>query len=459
MAIQLRRKEAQQTHEQTWTSNSLICLPQRKGWHLLRGVLACSPLLVPCLTLAAALIPMQYLESASALLRFYVRHIPTLYNLPHALKNPDALARILEGGGPFELKVPAAAAIEYNRGMQVLAARLRASSPPDPSPASFTVNLFVFFTLRIACCACAIAGASWQLCLAVASLQFLLLPHSLFVSVAQFVALFPPLFSGHIFVHVPLQLIAHHFFPALPFITISPAFIVLFFMLDFIQATSSLPSPLPPPARCPTLLPPPQCTVCAFVVPASAPSQSASKSLLSSYVRCYPLTFPVLFLTPCSFSSKNLLPCPSFASCHPSFSVFSTQRRARFSFQIPLLSFSFAHTQVFCSYFLLLLTCAPACRLNVAVWVIDAYLQLSPKFAAKFSEKTLHWAALFYHQHRLAHLPAVYPHAHKFHHHLPDACAFDAHIYGSGAPEEYFLLLAETVVAACLGCCPPSLSW
>jgi hypothetical protein len=53
----------------------------------------------------------------------------------------------------------------------------------------------------------------------------------------------------------------------------------------------------------------------------------------------------------------------------------------------------------------------------------------------------------------------VYAQAHKFHHHLPDACAFDAHIYGSGAPEEYFLLLTELVVAAWLGCCPPSLSW
>jgi hypothetical protein len=105
------------------------------------------------------------------------------------------------------------------------------------------------------------------------------------------------------------------------------------------------------------------------------------------------------------------------------------------------------------------LACAPSCRINVVVWIIDAFAQLTPKFAAKFSEKTLHWASLFYHQHRLAHLPAVYSHAHKFHHHLPDACAFDAHIYGSGAPEEYFLLLTETIVAACLGCCPPSLSW
>jgi hypothetical protein len=107
----------------------------------------------------------------------------------------------------------------------------------------------------------------------------------------------------------------------------------------------------------------------------------------------------------------------------------------------------------------LLLTCAPACRINVVVWIIDAVAHLSSKFAAKFSEKTLHWAALFYHQHRLAHMPAVYQQAHKFHHLLPDAFAFDAHIYGSGAPEEYFLLLTETFVAACLGCCPPSLSW
>jgi hypothetical protein len=180
---------------------------------------------------------MQYLNNTLVLVRFYVRHLSTLYNLPYALKNPDVLARRLADASPFELKVPAAAAKEYNCEMQALAVNIRASASSDSaSPGNFRTNLLLFFALRIACCACAFAGKSWQLCLAVASLQFLILPYSLFVSVTQFIALFPPLFAGHIFVHLPLQLLADHLFPSLPSITISPTFIMAFFIIDFIQA-------------------------------------------------------------------------------------------------------------------------------------------------------------------------------------------------------------------------------
>jgi xanthosine utilization system XapX-like protein len=38
------------------------------------------------------------------------------------------------------------------------------------------------------------------------------------------------------------------------------------------------------------------------------------------------------------------------------------------------------------------------------------------------------FAPLFYHQHRLAHLPGVYSQAHKMHHGLHDTTAFDAHV-------------------------------
>jgi hypothetical protein len=179
---------------------------------------------------------MRCFDSSIALVRFYLRHLPTLYNLPDALKNPDVLARRLASGGAFELKVPAEPAKGYNRSMQALAASFRTAST---SSLSFQDNLFLFFALRIVCCVCAIAGFSWQLCLAFASLQFLLLPYSVFVSFTQFVALFPPLFSGHICIHVPLQLIFDHFFPSIPSLTLSPTFIAAFFILDFIQATRS----------------------------------------------------------------------------------------------------------------------------------------------------------------------------------------------------------------------------
>eukprot|EP01035_Chromulina_nebulosa_P026510 gene26510-34714_t len=61
--------------------------------------------------------------------------------------------------------------------------------------------------------------------------------------------------------------------------------------------------------------------------------------------------------------------------------------------------------------------------------------------------------------HRLAHLPGVYLQAHKAHHFLHDATAFDAHIYGSGAPEEFFTLAFEVLTGCLLGFCPPSLTY
>lgn len=37
----------------------------------------------------------------------------------------------------------------------------------------------------------------------------------------------------------------------------------------------------------------------------------------------------------------------------------------------------------------------------------------------------------------------VYNQAHKFHHYLHDTTAFDAHVYGAGAPEEWWSLMLE----------------
>lgn len=94
------------------------------------------------------------------------------------------------------------------------------------------------------------------------------------------------------------------------------------------------------------------------------------------------------------------------------------------------------------------------CQIPLLVWLLDAVLGISPFLARCASEKFLHWAALFYHQHRIAHIPCVYEHAHKMHHFLYDSTAFDAHIYGSGAPEEWFMLMLEVLGAVWGGICP-----
>ena len=70
----------------------------------------------------------------------------------------------------------------------------------------------------------------------------------------------------------------------------------------------------------------------------------------------------------------------------------------------------------------------------------------------------MHWLELFYHQHRMAHLPKVYEHAHKLHHYLHGTISFDAHIYGNGMPEEFFFMLLELLAGTMYGQMPATLN-
>jgi len=96
---------------------------------------------------------------------------------------------------------------------------------------------------------------------------------------------------------------------------------------------------------------------------------------------------------------------------------------------------------------LLLHLCDVGFRVPVVIWLVDAYLGLSCTIAKMISKYWMHWLQLFYHQHRMAHLPKVYEHAHKLHHYLHGTMSFDAHIYGNGMPEEIFFMLAELCLA------------
>jgi len=110
------------------------------------------------------------------------------------------------------------------------------------------------------------------------------------------------------------------------------------------------------------------------------------------------------------------------------------------------------------TYELLILFCARSwgCRINLLVWLLDAHFGLS-KRASEIAQRRLGtWAFLFYTQHRLGHLPKVYDSAHKFHHTFRDSTVFDAHIYGSGMPEELACIFVEALGAS-LGLCPMSL--
>eukprot|EP00449_Zooxanthella_nutricula_P064479 CAMPEP_0198566726 /NCGR_PEP_ID=MMETSP1462-20131121/103717_1 /TAXON_ID=1333877 /ORGANISM="Brandtodinium nutriculum, Strain RCC3387" /LENGTH=227 /DNA_ID=CAMNT_0044297763 /DNA_START=339 /DNA_END=1022 /DNA_ORIENTATION=+ len=107
------------------------------------------------------------------------------------------------------------------------------------------------------------------------------------------------------------------------------------------------------------------------------------------------------------------------------------------------------------TYYLVLLPLAFGLEVPVIPWALDASFGLSSRISNYFAR---YWEVLFYHIHRMGHVRQVYSDAHKFHHHLHDCTAFDAHIFGSGAPEEWLILMADIMLAACLGCVPASLS-
>merc|ERR1719483_192428 len=92
------------------------------------------------------------------------------------------------------------------------------------------------------------------------------------------------------------------------------------------------------------------------------------------------------------------------------------------------------------------------------IWLIDWQLGLTLKLSEAISSRGMHWMELFYTQHRMAHLPKVYDHAHKLHHYLHGTLAFDAHIYGNGMPEEYFFLLLELLTGVLWGLTPATLN-
>ena len=129
----------------------------------------------------------------------------------------------------------------------------------------------------------------------------------------------------------------------------------------------------------------------------------------------------------------------------------------RFSFNRLLQSiiYGFLNTK---TYHLLILLLVRGAKIHILIWLLDGFLRISEKLnniaQAMFK---INFPIIFYSQHRVAHLPHVYPDAHKFHHYLHDSSPFDAHLYGFGAPEEWHSFIAETVPSMFLGVFPPSL--
>lgn len=106
------------------------------------------------------------------------------------------------------------------------------------------------------------------------------------------------------------------------------------------------------------------------------------------------------------------------------------------------------------TYYLVLLPTVYGTKIAVLPWLVDYFLGLSNIVTKR---TMVYWEVLFYKVHRIGHIPIVYGDAHRFHHHLHDATSFDAHIFGSGAPEEWLILVADILTPRLLGIPPASL--
>lgn len=327
------------------------------------------------------------------LFRFYVNHVPLLYELPLFVKNSVALSDRLQGEAkPFSITADKKVFNIFNDAYDKLKVSIRDFNNQSVfSSLQFQTMLSLFFFLRLLCCVHAFMRPrdlfiTFSLC----ALQFLFMPYSFFVSLAGIVYLSPDMFVTYMVLYKPLQIMCDWAIPQsiLDNVTISIdyTFIIWFFTMDFLV-----------------------CLVMTVFWIGAAQGRPASNTSVSRIFKSMVYGF---------------LNCKTY-------------------------------------FLILLLHCRGyGLKINGAVWLVDMLLGLSRRSAHYVSTRfSTCPGLLFYIQHRLAHLPGVYLQAHKAHHFLHDATAFDAHIYGSGAPEEFFTLAFEAATGCLLGFCPPSLTY
>jgi sterol desaturase/sphingolipid hydroxylase (fatty acid hydroxylase superfamily) len=345
-------------------------------------------------------------DGSWALWCFYLRHLHSFRALPEPLRYPPALYALLRRAKPFEIAPgPAsdAAARRYNADLAATKARVRDACAGALPKAPFRNTMGALFAVRAAMLWAAWWRGDLALAVALSALQFAVAPMSLFVAATQFVALCTPLMLGTVAAAAAPQAAAAaaraaaaavlppSLQPAaasLLQLRVDGAFIAVFFALDQLQ-----------------------CAACYFNWFEGDEGGGGGRRSLSGKGPTRPVT-----------SARKL-------AAH--------------------VLFGFANSKTY-TLVLLLLMRAARCDIDLLAWALEARLGLGARLCeASMRWAGVHWQPLFYHQHRMAHLPRVYEHAHKMHHYLHDATAFDAHNYGSGLPEEWCLLMFE--LAAALG--------
>mmetsp|Transcript_4839 Transcript_4839/g.5967 ORF Transcript_4839/g.5967 Transcript_4839/m.5967 type:complete len:434 (-) Transcript_4839:13-1314(-) len=108
------------------------------------------------------------------------------------------------------------------------------------------------------------------------------------------------------------------------------------------------------------------------------------------------------------------------------------------------------------TYYIVLFPMMVGLEVPLTPWILDACFGVTGKLMQFLFG---YWEVLFYPVHHIGHMRDVYKDAHKFHHFLHDSTAFDAHVFGTGAPEEWLLLMADIACGRFLSLQPGSLHY
>ena len=330
------------------------------------------------------------------LLKFYLKSVSTLHRLPKWLRNPDTLIETISASfdpkcpKKFELSVPSDISAKYNEDFDKMKADLRSLHTGEREGLSYKMTLALLMILRLLCLVTAYNG-QLVATLVISSLQFLVAPYSLFVSLALALALCPPIYCCHYLVY------------------------------SLLGAASTAVTGL-----CP---------------------QYVTDLVTSLDPYLHISITPMFILAFFTFDQLACLYCHLMTPCKQ-FTVRET---------LTHVVWGFLNTKTY-TLVLLLHLMSSGLRVPLLLWILDWQLGLTQRVSDHLSSHTMHWLELFYTQHRIAHLPRVYEHAHKLHHYLHGTLAFDAHIYGNGMPEEFFFLVLELSMGVCLGVTPASLN-
>lgn len=342
----------------------------------------------------------SYIQGYAALFSFYLRHLATFSSLPPWIRNPNKLKELFDQNSSdsfskFSLVLPSTFASNYNKEYENLKEMLR-KLHPDTQSFNYSRQLFLLFLIRLLAIVSAIQG-NFCTTAALTVSQVLVAPYSLFAAITLFVAYAPPIYVAHY----------------VSFSAITLAGSLCQRLAASWQMTQGLADSL--------------ADVCGtFVLPVGP-------------------TFIAVF-----FAVDQLL---CLWAHHKTDGV-----KLGLGETMKHVVWGFINTKTFHLVVLLHLN-SQQFSIPLAVWFIDYWFGLTAKVGVLVSSLWLDSEALFYHQHRMSHLPRVYEHGHKLHHYLHGTNAFDGAIYGHGMPEESIVLLIEIGGALFFGLTPALLNW